>query len=84
MTDQKTEQEIKRCLQLCSSCDVDACTECSYTTPEKGMATCSDLLMRDALRLINKREQEIVDLMDKQAQQLLRIAEGINNKCQSG
>lgn len=73
MIDSQTEQKIKRCLKLCTSQDPEACNQCSYTTPEKGVATCSDLLMADALKLINQREQEIVDLTNAHTEQLMKI-----------
>lgn len=76
MIEHKFDEEIKQALEICSRKDCD-CKGCTYTTPEKGTATCTDLLMRDALYLVNKRERQIVELTDKHGKQLMQILEKV-------
>lgn len=72
----KEDEEIKRCLKICSSNEPD-CDSCTYRSPEKGDRTCSDLLMSDALYLINKRERQIVETMEEGTDKLLKVLEKI-------
>lgn len=73
----KKDEEIKRCLKVCSNKNSD-CDSCTYRSPEKGESTCTDLLMRDALYLINKRERQIIDTMEEGTEKLMKVLEKIS------
>lgn len=71
LKEQKSDEEIKKCIKACSD---DDCENCSYTSPEKGNATCTNLLLKDALKLINKHERRIVDTTTEYSEKLIKLA----------
>lgn len=75
MIEQKSDEEIKKCLKACSE---DNCDNCIYTSPEKGNSTCTNLLLRDALKLINKREKQIVDMTTEYSEKLIRVVQRLS------
>lgn len=74
--ERKQDEEIKRCLKICNDKGRD-CDSCTYRSPERGDRTCVDLLMDDALYLINKRERQIVETMEEGTNKLMKVLEKI-------
>lgn len=72
-------EEVKRCLRICIKACPD-CDDCSYVSSEKGTKTCTDYLLEDALKLICKFERDIIELNDKQAEQMERILARLEGK----
>lgn len=56
------------------------CNDCSYISSEKGTKTCTDYLLEDALKTICKLERDIIELNDKQAEQMEKLIEKLGGK----